>query len=61
MALWLAAAFLQMAFNETIGEFVNFKIGPKTLTLSACDPAIRNHHLNKPDHNDANRLKEATL
>ena len=37
--------FLQLAFNETIGDAFNVTIGPKTLTVDACDPEFVSHHL----------------
>ena len=38
-------AFGQMAFNETIGELLGATIGPKTVTVQACEPEFIKHHL----------------
>jgi|MDSW01.1.fsa_nt_gb hypothetical protein len=38
-------ALVWVAFNETIGESVNMKIGPKTLSVAACDPDKVARHL----------------
>ena len=33
-----------VAFNETIGESMGVKIGPQTLVIEACDPALVERH-----------------
>lgn len=35
----------QLAFNETLGDLFNVTIGPSTVSLSACDAAVRARHL----------------
>lgn len=37
--------FAQMAFNETAGEALPVQVGPKTLTVTACDPDLVERHL----------------
>lgn len=39
-------AFIHLVVNETIGEATNLRIGPKTLTVDACDPSLIEKHLN---------------
>lgn len=43
--LHVVGAFVQMAFNETIGEVLPVQVGPKTLTVGACDPDLVALHL----------------
>ena len=38
-------AFAEVAFNETIGEFINVIIGPKTVHVDACDRQLVDKHL----------------
>lgn len=38
-------AFAQVAVNETIGESLEVKIGPSTVTVAACDPELVERHL----------------
>ena len=38
-------AFAQMAFNETLGELFGVVIGPKTLSVEACEPNLVKRHL----------------
>ncbi len=42
-------AFAQVAFNETIGEAINFKIGPASQQVAACDPQLVRKHLGPPE------------
>jgi len=51
--LTVLKAFVQMAFNETLGEFMTLTIGPRTLTVSACDTDLVQHHL-ESKHKAAN-------
>ena len=43
--LQVVKAFAQVAFNETIGEFINVTIGPKTVQIDACDQPLVSKHL----------------
>ncbi|MGC6418010.1 MAG: hypothetical protein ACON3Z_12890 [Bradymonadia bacterium] len=38
-------AFMQMAFNETLGELINMTVGPKTVNVDACEPEFVSRHL----------------
>ncbi len=38
-------AFGQMAFNETLGELLGFTVGPKTVTIEACEVEYQTQHL----------------
>ena len=38
-------AFVLIAINETIGELFRIKLGPKTLEVQACEPALVERHL----------------
>ena len=37
--------FVQLVINETIGEVFNWRVGPKTVDVSACDPDLVSRHL----------------
>ena len=39
-------ALIHLVVNETIGEATNFRIGPKNLTVEACEPALIEKHMN---------------
>ena len=36
----VVGALLQVIYNETLGEATGYKIGPKTLSLDACEPEL---------------------
>ena len=38
-------AFIHLVVNETIGEATNFRIGPKNLTVEACEPTLIEKHM----------------
>lgn len=40
-------AFLQMAFNETLGSTLGVKLGPKHLRVECCDPELVRRHLGR--------------
>ncbi len=41
-------AFAQVVFNETLGEIFGLRLGPQTLAVQACEPALVHRHL--PQH-----------
>ena len=46
VGVWhVVKAFSQMAFNETIGDVLGLKVGPKTMRVMACDPEFVRRHL----------------
>lgn len=43
-------AFLELAFNETVGELIRKKVGPKTLNVDACEAELVQMHLTANSH-----------
>jgi len=41
----VARALVRLAFNETVGSVVGWKLGPKTLSVEGCDPELVAHYL----------------